>query len=67
MGDEYRQCTIERTCRRLTEDEKEVLNSILSESSSVIPNLVEGFEGFRNKRGRTIKNSRRVARGGEEQ
>ena len=66
VGDEYRQCTIMQTCRRLTKDEKEVLDSILPESSAMIPSLVEGFDGFRNKRGRTVKNPRRITSRGEE-
>ena len=66
VGDEYRQCGIVQTCRRLSEVENEVLNSILSESSPMIPIMHEGFDGFGNKRGREVKNSRRVCSRGEE-
>lgn len=66
MGDDSRQFTIVQTCIRLTKVENEVLNSILPESSAMIPSMVEGFDRFSNKRGRTVKNPRRIASRGEE-
>lgn len=66
MGDDSRQFTIVQTCIRLTKVENEVLNSILPESSAMIPSMVEGFDRFSNKRGHTVKNPRRIASRGEE-